>query len=199
MWKKIVFLIPALLLLACSSPSSISSRHQQELLSKYPYALLGDDHEILTLDDLAINACEATPMPFSEQSTSYLYWQCFEVSKAKLFCDGAGYDEDEKMQLTVMVVSGAREGGIHEYITRRAIPLAFCRAFVRDWKNLVLGEKIVCVSGLFTKRYRNKSGDLVSHWVFDRFKTKRGCESFFDGGCSFQYQLDQGCKEGVTQ
>jgi hypothetical protein len=132
-------------------------------------------------------------MPFSERSTSYPYWQCFDVKKANLFCDGTAYDEDEKERLTVMVITGDLDGASHEYITRRAIPLKTCEKFEKDWERLIKDQDFVCVAGPYTNK-NQKSGKWVSHWVFDRFKTLKGCESFFVGGCSLQYQLKHGCK-----
>ena len=68
------------------------STHLQKLNSKYPYALIGNDYELLSEEDLALNGCEALPSPFSLTSTSYPYWQCFETKNTKLFCDGHDYD-----------------------------------------------------------------------------------------------------------
>jgi hypothetical protein len=161
--------------------------------SSYDYDLLGEGFGIIGREDIAINDCQATPRPFSIESTSYQYWQCFEVKQSRLYCDGKGYDESEKKWMTVMVISGIKEGSLHEYITRRAIPLTECQVFEQDWKRLVENEKYVCVSGSFNRK-ENSKGQWKSNWTFDRFKTKKGCESYFEGGCSLKYQIDQGCK-----
>jgi hypothetical protein len=182
-----------LILLSCATSSLYRSKHVEDLQKSYPYALLGDDHSVLAPDDLAINSCIATPVPFSNESISYPYWQCFEVKKADLFCDGTGYDKDEKEWLTVMVITAEREGAFHEYITRRAIPLTVCKEFVNDWNRLTKDEDFVCVAGAYTSR-TERSGRWLSHWVFDRFKTSKGCESFFEGGCSLKHQLEHNCK-----
>jgi hypothetical protein len=154
---------------------------------------LSEGFGIVSTEDIAINDCQATPVPYSESSNSYQYWQCFEVKQSRLYCDGKGYDEDEKEWLTVMVISGVRDSILNEYITRRAIPLKDCQSFQQDWKRLTANEKHVCVSGSFNKR-QNTKRKWVSNWTFDRFKTRKGCESYFEGGCSLKHQLDQGCK-----
>ena len=172
------------------------SEHIQTLQSKFPYSLLGDDFEILNEKDMAINTCEASPAPFSEKFSESPYWQCFETKNAKLFCDGHGYDEDEKDFLTVLVIAGKREGRYHEYITRRAIYYSVCQDFLKDWQRFTKNEKHVCVSGPFTSNEIKKNGQAYSLWIFDKFKTKKGCMPYFVGGCSLKYRLKNGCKLG---
>lgn len=176
---------------ACSTSSD--SKNNQRSQSQYPYAILGDGFGVLNEDDLAINSCEAAPTPFSENSTSYPYWQCFETTQSQLFCDGDGYDESEKQRLTLLVVSGTRQGEYHEYLSRRAIPLDDCKEYIQDWQRLARDEKYICVSGPYHRREKTETGQWISHWTFDKFKTKKGCEPYFFGGCSLQYQLKHGC------
>ena len=194
MWKKLILLVPIFLNISCATATFVESKHIRDLRSEFPIGLLTDDYGLLTRDDLTINDCNATAVLFSENSTSYSYWQCFKSENSKLFCEGSGYDEEEKTQLTMMVLSGILNGDLHEYITTRAIPLAACKEFVKDWNRLLQGERHVCISGSFTHRTQEPSGRWKWLWTFDRFKTRKGCEPYFFGGCSLRYQIEHGCK-----
>jgi len=39
-------------------------------------------------------------------------------------CEVGGYDEHEKGRMAILVILGKRSEGIHEFISRRPIPLA---------------------------------------------------------------------------
>lgn len=197
MWKKVTLLLLIFTSLSCAthpSKSSISSS-----FNRHDYSVLGEGFGILNAEDIAINDCQATPRPFAEDSQAYSYWQCFDVRQARLYCDGKGYDETERTWLTVMVISGKKDGILHEYITRRAIPLKDCQSFRGDWQRLVDGQTNVCISGSFNQK-KESERQQVWNWTFDRFKTNKGCESYFEGGCSFKYQSEHGCKlHGFSQ
>ena len=168
--------------------------HLQKLNSKFPYALLGDDFGILNENDLAINACEATPSPFSsEQGDYYPRWQCFETKKARLFCDGHGYDESAKAFYTLLVIAGEKNSERHEYLTRRTIPYDDCISYAQDWHRLLKGEKYVCVSGAFiTKKEKGYKGRNIYSWIFNSFKTRKGCDPYFKGWCDIKFLQKQG-------
>ena len=68
-----------------------------------------------------------------------------------------------------------------------------CRDYKRDWKILTNNEKYICISGMHIDKEKNASGQIVSSWIFDKFKTKKGCGSYFYGGCSLKYQIKNGC------
>lgn len=58
--RKVLIGISPLLPLYQASPVArgSTSDHLTELKSKYPYGLLSDDYGVLTLNDLALNACQ---------------------------------------------------------------------------------------------------------------------------------------------
>lgn len=190
MWKEVVSTLVVFVSLSCTTPPSKSSVYSPS--DRPNYGLLGEGLGIVNAEDIAINDCQATPRPFAEDSHAYRYWQCFDVKKSRLYCDGKGYDETERTWLTVMVISGEKNSIRHEYITRRAIPLKDCQSFRGDWQRLVGGQASVCVSGSFNQKKESK-GQLIWNWTFDSFKTKNGCESYFEGGCSLRYQIEHGC------
>ena len=173
---------------------SFSKIYDSQMLNEYPYGLLGDDFSILNVEDLASNVCMANPAPFAKTFSAYPYWQCFETQKAKLFCDGHGYDEDAKDFFTALVVDGTNDSGRQEYVSRRAISFEICKDLEKKWKKLTKNEKYVCISGPFTRVQKQKNNQESLLWTFDKFKTKKGCASYFYGDCNLKYQLKNGCK-----
>lgn len=190
MWKKV-----AALLLSFSLSSSFAGRgesHLRQLNTDFPYGLLTDDFGILDRDDLKINSCIAVPGPFADslnQGYGYPYWQCFEAKKAKMICEGQKYDPETKSRKSMLVISAARGDELHEFISRRPINLRSCRLYQSEWQKLVSHEKYICVSGETPSR---KKESRKTVWIFGRYKTKKGCDSYFEGECNLQYQIKQG-------
>lgn len=168
---------------------------------RFPYSLIGNDHEILSPDDLAIPTCHAIPSPYTEghgkDGNSAIYWRCFSAADVVVDCKGGGYDPDEKEILTVMGIIIKEGTEINEYMTRRAIPLRGCKSWQKDWKKLSRHQDHVCFSGSpLNKEVISENGRETQRrsWIFESFKTHLGCSSYFEGGCSLPYQLRHGCK-----
>ncbi len=168
--------------------------HNKILVSHYPYGLLTNDFGVLNEDDLKINTCIATPSPFSEKNpySAYSYWQCFGVKTAKLICEGNQYDPDQKTRVSWLVVSAALNGEVHEYMARRGIPSRSCHLYQQTWQKITKKEKYLCVSGSMWSHKKDKSGKKNWTWIFDRYKTKKGCDSYFDGECDIKNSIDHG-------
>lgn len=195
MWQALSLF---LFLFSFFSASADINTHLSELHSTFPYALLTDDFGILTKDDLKINSCIAEPAPFLKiinKSYSYPYWQCFEIKKTNMVCEGRKYDPDSKSRVSMLVLSGVRDGEMHEFINRRTIPLDSCRLYEKDWRKFTRSEKYICISGSdVSKEIKGKK--IVWTWIFGRYKTKKGCDSYFEGECSLHYQISHGqCDE----
>lgn len=180
MWKALV-----LLFLSCQfSLAADHQAHLQELKTEFPYALLTDDFGILNKQDLKINTCIAEPVPFSfdKRASSYPYWQCFEVKNSKMTCERGKFDSYEKAVMSMLVVSGVRDGEMHEFISRRPISLRSCRLYKEDWQKFTKNEEFVCVSGADPgKEIKDEKTAWI--WIFGRYKTRKGCDSYFDGEC----------------
>jgi hypothetical protein len=193
MRDKIILYLIFLSIIFVSAEAFASTKHLKIITSKYPDALIGDDFGVLKRSDLAINSCIAEPSPFSiKASPGYPYWQCFEVKKSKLFCDGHKYSEDYRNFATLLVISSEKNNARHEYYTRRTIDYDVCQEFVRDWKKITKNEKYVCLSGPYIEQEKDTNGMSTSYWIFDKFQTKTGCIPYFKGGCSLNYQLKTG-------
>lgn len=194
--RKVLMLI--LFLLVCSvSLAHSNEEHLQELKKEFPYGLLTADFGILSKQDLKTNTCIAEPKPFSKENRAspYPYWQCFEVKNSKMICERGKFDSHEKAVMSMLVVSGVRDGELHEFISRRPISLGSCRLYQKDWQKFTKNEKYVCVSGSdFGKEVKDTK--TVSVWIFGRYKTRKGCDSYFDGECNIKKQT---CRTQITQ
>ncbi len=180
MWKVIIFSF----LFSVNTMALEKNTHLQELKELFPYALLTDDFGILNKDDLKMNQCIAEPSLFSENSsTFYPYWQCFEIKDANIVCEGKKYSTEEKSQMTMLVISGTRNNELNEFISRRPLKLKTCHLYLRDWVKFTKNEKHVCISGSFINLEINKIGQKKKVWIFDRYKTKKGCDAYFRGTC----------------
>ena len=152
--------------------------HLTELKSKFPYGLLSDDYGILTVSDLAINACIAEPRPFNADNRyyPYEYWQCFESKTISFNCDSNSVPVKHEGVMGLIVMKASINHIKHEYIERRLWPMKDCKRFLKDTKALLKGIQYACVSGSFTGKEINRSGHQSLSWIFERIKTKKGCE-----------------------
>jgi hypothetical protein len=176
--RKVLIFLTFLSTLAYSAPI------ENPLIKEFPYGLLTDDFGILTRRDLKINTCIAEPTPLLQKRwSSYPYWQCFELQKSKITCEKGKYDIHEKATMSMMVFSGVRNTELHEFISRRPIPLDSCATYRRNWRKLTNNEKYVCISGESPSKKIEKSHTKWT-WIFRRYKTKKGCDSYFYGECN---------------
>ncbi len=165
------------------SHAETQDKHLERLKKEFPFGLITDDYGILNVQDLRRNACIAMPSPFSNRKwSSYPIWQCFEVKNTNFDCEIGGRDEDTKEMMAMMVIFGARNGENHEFVSRRPLPLKSCRLYQKDWRKFTQNEKYVCLSG--SSPIENKiKGKLGWDWVFGRYKTRKGCDSYFADEC----------------
>lgn len=152
--------------------------HTVDVKLKFPDGLLGDDHGILTPSDLAINACEVRPKPFSSPSQyyPYEYWRCYESKTISLNCNSNGIpDKHEGITgLIALKISNNQEN--IEYIGSGFWPIKECKDFLKDVADLLKGTLYACISGSFILTEKDSTGFPMSSWIFGRIKTKRGCE-----------------------
>lgn len=191
MWKKIACAIFLLLISAVSCATRAQKKSTENgYRSKYPYTVLGEDYELLTEEDVAISSCVAPPSPFSlHELNVHPHWQCFSLKGSAFECAPA--DDDESGPTAILAIVLKKDGFIHEYLSRRAIPLDSCKSHRDDWVRLTANQKYVCVSGEFINSKTREAHERA--WIFESYKTKKGCDSYFQGGCSLSYQIQHGC------
>lgn len=179
-----------LLCLIQSSAFGVTGSHLAELKSKFPYGLLGDDYGVLTLNDLAINACGVVPRPFNSNSHyyPYEYWQCFESKTLSFDCDSNGIPDEHEGVMGLIVVKASMNGVQHEYLERRFWPIKDCKGFLKDAAAILKGTQYACISGSFIENEKGPSAPPSTSWLFDRIKTKKGCEGH---DCDFTQNFKQ--------
>jgi len=170
-------------------------KHHKSLTSKHPFDLIGDDYDILNEEDLIINECATEPEPFSSKAIYFSYWQCFEAKNVSILCDHGGIQDPKEGIQAFIVLEVSQKKSNHEYIARRPWALKSCKNFVKGFRRLTKDTKHVCISGsLINNQEIDKNGRTNTSWVFDKYKTKNGCDSYFEGECSLKYQIKNGCE-----
>ncbi len=167
-----------------------SKNHLAELNAKFPYGLLGDDHGVLTVNDLAINACDVEARPFTADTSyyPYAYWQCFESKSISFNCDSNGTSDKDEGVMGLIVLKISTDHIQHEYMERRLWPIKECRSFLKDAKALLKGVRYACISGSFIENETDHLGYQSTSWIFEKIKTKKGCEGH---DCEFTKRFKQ--------
>jgi hypothetical protein len=168
-----------------------ASEHLLQLNKEFPYALLTDDFGILNRDDLATNSCMGEPVPFAKRNLAFPYWQCFEVQNIKLICEDMGPYENSKERSALMKFKIHSNEKTAEYLNRRGIEMSECVSFRKTWQMKTQNQKYFCISGTFGFIDKTKEKLETEIWTFLKYKTKKGCESYFQGDCSLKYLSQQ--------
>lgn len=187
MWKQIAFVFYLFSNLVFAGDPN----HLALLKKEFPFGLVTDDYGILNRDDLQINICLAGEAPFTDPPTNYAYsyWQCFPSKDVQMLCEDLGYDRYEKSRINLLFISGQRNGEKHEFMSRRPITNLTCSLFLRDWKHLTKNENHVCISGSHPSK-EVENGNILWSWTFGRYKTKKGCDSYFQDECDLREKCD---------
>jgi hypothetical protein len=175
MWKalKTRYIVLALSMVALSAAAEVS--HQESFQKNFPYGLIGEDYGILSLNDLALNACKFKPVPLTpEDLTPYEYWQCFDVKNISLACEGRHHDLSEGMLGRVSI----RTKSVHlkgKYVESRPWPLRDCRIFIKEIQDLLRNAPHVCISAYFVSEKKDKLDRISRFGLLGRIKTKKNC------------------------
>lgn len=165
------------LLLSSIVTQGTDNAHLAKLKSKFPNGLLSDDYGVLTLKDLALNACRLKPPPFISGATySYQYWICFERKNVLPTCDDEGVDETEG-HIGRVNIEASNQEMTYQFFESRPWPIRDCRSFVKDLKRIMKGISHACISASgITKEEKNDKGQMERIGFLHRFKTRKGCE-----------------------
>lgn len=166
-----------------------SDTHLESLRKAYPYGLLGEDYGLLTVDDLAFNACIAIPVPISKESDFYPYWRCFKTRDITFECDHRKEQGSILPKQALMVLVVGQSLGKEEYLAPGMMDLKSCREYEKDWNRLAKKEKYACISGALIRFDRDKKREYEAHWTFDKLKTRKGCISYFSGDCDVRRKI----------
>lgn len=159
---------------------------------KYPFTLLTKDYGILNKHDLDFYIKYINPAPSfpKEGCHGYIYWQCFPRENISITLEDNGYFAEEfgkEDTIGDIEIKGMIKPGVfHEYGMRRAWPVKDFQKEFTHWRNLMKGEKYVCIAGHFldhSETIKNGAKRETYGWIFERLKTKKGCVAYLDGAC----------------
>lgn len=182
MKNKIVFVLGLLIIF-----SSTSAAITAPIKKKYPYSVLTNDYGILNEKDLDTYKMGVKPPPFlPKEGYGYLYWQCFPRDRVSISLKDMGYTSEdiggEENYSVLKIMISDDSSGYHEYSMRRVWPTSTYEHRFKLWLKLMKNEKYVCLLGDFVNRETIK-GAVSQHWIFEKIKTKKDCDSYFAGDC----------------
>lgn len=185
--RKILVNIILFSLFQFSAAYSASSDHLTKLKSKYPYGLLSDDYGILTLNDLALNACYIKPAPFVPgELNPYEYWLCFESKSISPECEDQNFSNEDG-HVGRVAIDAIDHQIVYRFIESRPWGIRSCKNFVKTLKSLIRETSHACISASYIgKEEKNDQGHMERIGIFNRLKTRNGCEG---RGCVFNEKI----------
>ena len=153
------------------------------------FALLTEDHGLLTYDDLERGKKIALPSAFNRNTYSpFPYWQCFSSSTIRFKCQLGGLTDEARPAACFFII--ASEGAhIAKYFFRRCWEPDSCSYWRKELRDLLKREKYVCLSGAYIDEGNiEKKGSmkgspaittLRSNWLFHGLKVKKGSWFYF--------------------
>jgi hypothetical protein len=153
---------------------------------KYPYQLLTEDYDILNENDLGGYVWGMNPAPFLGKDSGLNYWQCFPREQVSLVLEDSGLYSEDLGKDTIgdlIIVVQTKPGVSHEYKMRREWTVSDFQKDFNHWRNLMKEEKNVCLGGSFVEHKKWVENDKTKEtyeWIFDKIKTKKGCDGYFD-------------------
>jgi len=178
--KKLFFIMILFPLLA----NALSS----ELKKKYPYTVVTEDYGILNATDLNSHLDGVfPPTEFPSGKHFFLYWQCFPRKDVRISLRDIGYsshnlDEND----SALTIEAYTEFATHQYGMRRDWPVTSNEENFNRYQKIMRAQKYICLEGTYFF-YKDTVTDgkkrRIYYWTFEKMKTKKGCESYFVGGC----------------
>ena len=148
--------------------------------------LITDDYGIVSDQDLDEEEykVDATPFPPSEMSP-FQYWQCLPTSDVFMKCDDLGFTAPEfgGAEVGESVLNFRTNGEVFNFFTRRNNSLKSCEDMIDEWRSVMAGEDVVCISasyqGTEAGTLRDSTFVNKSEWEIDRMKSRHGEWSWF--------------------
>jgi len=169
----------AVLSISISALADAPAGHLQQAKIRYPYSLIGEDHGVLSEQDLAMSTCNTVPTPFASHDFSSYYWKCFESKGVSVQCDSGGEQDPHEGVMGFIVLDAAEGGESHDYIARRPWPIHECRQFIRDVRKRLRGTDYACIMGSGPSTDSKPPERMKYSWIFEAIRTRTGCESYF--------------------
>lgn len=171
MWKILIGILLFISFHTQAVSCSTTSGHLRELRSRYPYGLLSDDFGVLTINDLALNACRIKPIPLVPGALNpYEYWICFESKAILAICEDQNFSNEDG-RVGRVIIEAHNDEGSYQFIESRPWPIRDCIGFVKAVENLIQGTTHSCISSSYIDRDKKEYMG-----IFHRIKTAKGCE-----------------------
>jgi hypothetical protein len=147
--------------------------------------LLTDSFGIVTATELDEEEarCSEVSQPFPNESLCFQYWQCLPTREVHISCENLGpSNEYENIGEAKFWIRDRDQ--VHHYLTRRNFSLDDCEEWMKEWRDVIRGEDVVCLSGLFAGSDKGESGaesqdNIHSYWIIDRMKSYHSEWSYF--------------------
>ena len=159
--------------------------------------LITPGYGIVTEDDLAYDTLRREIRPYNPRNpTASLYWQCLPVKDVKpRYTTSRDSDPMGSSHIIITMCSleviVRHQGELQIYGDRRGHPVDYCQDFVKEWRKLIKGEDIVCLNGEGGYYLNPEEPEKYKYWTWEKFKTSKGCFSYFAGQCN-----TAGCSNG---
>ena len=150
--------------------------------------LLTEDYNIVTDTDLneeeqncAIIYPFPPPYPYGG---CFHYWQCLPTNEVLMNCEELEElkgiaDSEDTGQIDFRIKNGQ---DIHYFYTRRNFNMQSCWEWIEEWKDVMRGEDVVCISGIYLNMEEFKNGPKHYYWIIDRMKSRYSEWSYFYRG-----------------
>ena len=159
--------------------------------AQYAQVLMTQDHGLLTKDELTAYTRDVKPALYAgEIDKNYLYWQCFPREHVTITLIDKGYSSEDIGNIDnygdIFITVWSYEGISNEYSMRRPWAVDEEEELFHKWQKLMKNEKYVCLAGSIGRAEEksvNHKRYITYFWVFERIKTKKGCDSYFAHQC----------------
>jgi len=150
--------------------------------SKYPFVLINDDHGILTEAELADESYGQTIASASNPISS-IHWKCYRTDGITINYRVMEYSKEHGEDVADLNINAIDEKGIvNQYGMRRGLGVTYCEETSKVWEKLMKEQEYVCINGHYTSNeielYNGKKQQVIG-WVFNKLKTKNGCNNYF--------------------
>jgi hypothetical protein len=172
-------------------PAQIVWGIDKNIKNKYPTVLLTEDYGILSENDLASYTWGIKHARFSiEQRAHYQYWQCFPRDQVSLSLKDKGHSSEDiegQENLGDLQIEVSLDDHVsHQYFMRKLSAISNYEEVFHRWQKLMKNQSYVCLGGRFggyEEKTEKGQRQKIYSWTFERIKTKKGCDSYFQNEC----------------
>lgn len=161
---------------------SCTSVPRTALQRQFPYGMVTDDYGILSKEDLQHYAADGYPHPLGGEVAHFGYWICAPVKQVTFRCRDFGKEITNEHNGEAEILIQTTSADYH-FGGRHAFPIEGCHYKANLWKKMVAKQSHVCVSGEQAGAAEKINDKLTYGFIYDRIKTQKACDSWFDDGC----------------